>query len=276
MDEKSKIKKAIIIIFLALGSIVVIIPFLWMLVSAFKPNIEILTLELNVFKTTWTLDNFRRVLFHDPLPRAYLNSIIIGVSITAFTVFTSTCAGYLLAKFKFRGRDALFMLIMGSIMIPHQAAVIPLYFLAGKLNILNTYSGLVFPFIMAAFHIFLVRQFMYGIPDEVLEAARVDGASEWRILFKIVFPLAKPVISVVGILTLLHSLDELLWPLVVVNTPDMQTLSLILARYTQSMGGPIPGPTAAATSFIIVPVLIAYMFFQRFFVKGITMTGLKG
>ncbi|GAH51075.1 unnamed protein product, partial [marine sediment metagenome] len=178
--------------------------------------------------------------------------------------------------FRFWGRDILFFIVLGSVMIPIQIVTIPLYFMVSKINIADTYIGLVLPFLINAFSIFLMRQFIYGIPSELIEAAKVDGATDWRIYFKIILPLVKPAIGVVGILSFLWTYDEFLWPLVVVRSNEMMTLPLILGRYAMSEGGVIPGPSLATATIVLAPLLIVYGFFQRFFVKGVSMTGIKG
>ncbi|MCX6383260.1 MAG: carbohydrate ABC transporter permease [Actinobacteria bacterium] len=208
--------------------------------------------------------------------RAYFNSIFVASVATAFTIFSASAAGFLFSKLKFWGRDALFFLVLGSVMIPPQIVLIPLYLMISKAHLVNSYPGLVIPFLINAFGVFLMRQFIYGIPNDLLEAARIDGASDWRIYFRIILPLVKPAIAVVGILTFLWAYDEFLWPLVVINNNAMMTLPLILGRYAMAEGGVVAGASMATTSLVLGPLLLIYFFFQRFFIKGISMTGMKG
>lgn len=253
-----------------------IFPFIWMIISSFKPNIDIISVNFKLFSPNWTLDNYRQVIKNMPIARAYINSLIVASIITISSIFSSTSAGFLFAKLKFWGRDFLFFIVLSSIMIPAQIVLIPLYLMVSRLHLSNNYIGLIFPFLMNAFCIFLTRQFIYGIPNELLEAAKIDGASDWKIYFKIILPLVKSSIAVVGILTFLWSYDEFLWPLVIVKSTDMMTLPLILGRYSMAEGGVIAGPSMATTTLILAPILIVYTFFQRFFIKGISMTGMKG
>lgn len=160
-------------------------------------------------------------------------------------------------------------------MIPPQIVLIPLYILVNKFGWINSYQGLIFPWVMNAFGIFLMRQFMYGIPNDLIEAARIDGASDFRIYFSVIIPLVRSSIAVLGILIFLWTWDEFLWPLVIVNNNEMKTLPLLLVHFTQAEQQ-FPGESLAGASLVIGPVLIVYAFFQRHFVKGLSMTGLKG
>ena len=261
---------------LIIGSFFMILPFLWMIISSFKPNIDIISVDFRLFSPNWTLDNYTKVISEMPLGRAYFNSILIATVGTVSTIIAASAAGFLFSKLKFWGRDALFFLVLGSVMVPSQIVLIPLYLMISKLHLVNSYPGLIIPFLINAFSVFLMRQFIYGIPNELIEAARVDGASDWRIYFNIILPLVKPAIAVIGILTFLWTYDEFLWPLVVINSTEMMNLPLILGRYAMSEGGVIAGASMATTTIVLAPILIVYAFFQRYFVKGISMTGMKG
>lgn len=263
-------------ILLIIGSFFMMLPFLWMIISSFKSNLDIISVDFRLFSAKWTLDNYRKVISEMPVGRAYFNSLVIATIVTISTIFGASAAGFLFSKLKFWGRDALFFLVLGSVMIPSQIVLIPLYLMISKMHLVNSYPGLIIPFLINAFGVFLMRQFIYGIPNELIEAARVDGASDWRIYFKVILPLVKPAIAVVGILTFLWTYDEFLWPLVVVNKTEMMTLPLILGRYAMAEGGVVAGASMATTTLVLAPILIVYAFFQRYFVKGISMTGMKG
>jgi multiple sugar transport system permease protein len=261
---------------LIIGGILMIIPFLWMIISSFKPNIDIISVDFKLFSPNWTLENYLKIFREMPIGRAYLNSLIVATVATFATVIGSSAGGYLFAKLKFWGRDALFFLVLGSIMIPPEIIIIPLYLMISRVGLVNSYTALVMPWLINAFGVFLMRQFIYGIPNENIEAARVDGASDWRIYYHIILPLIKPCIAVVAILTFVWTYDAFLWPLVVVSNKEMMTLPLILGRYAMTEGGVIAGASMATTSIVVVPVLIVYAIFQRFFIKGLSMTGIKG
>jgi len=270
------ISRTVLHLVLIIGSLLMIIPFLWMIISSFKPNIDIISVDFRLFSPNWTLGNYVKIFNEMPLGRAYFNSLFIATIATFATIVSSSAAGYLFAKLKFWGRDALFFIVLGSIMIPSQIVLIPLYLMISKVHLVNSYTALIAPWLINAFGVFLMRQFIYGIPNENIEAARIDGASDWRIYFNIIIPLIKPSIAVVGILTFIWTYDAFLWALVVVSKTEMLTLPLVLGRYAMTEGGVIAGASMATTSIIVIPVLIIYIFFQRFFIKGLSMTGIKG
>jgi len=255
--------------------LVMIFPLIWMVISSFKPSLEIIDVEFHLLPRTWTLRNFENVFKELKMVRGYINSIIVSSAVTACVLFSATASGYLFAKLRFWGRDALFFIVLASVMIPPQIVLIPLYILMNKFGWIDSYQGLIFPFAMNAFGIFLMRQFMYGIPTDLMEAARIDGASDFRIYFSVIIPLVRSSIAVLGILIFLWTWDELLWPLVIVNRNEMKTLPLILGHFTQAEQT-FPGESLAASTLVIGPILIVYGFFQRHFVRGMSMTGLKG
>ncbi len=250
-------------------------PFVWMVLSSFKPSLEVISINFSFFPRRWTLANYIRVFREVSLGRAYINSLLVASCVTLSVLFSATAAGYLFSKLRFRGRDQLFILTLASVMIPPHIVLVPLYTLMNRLQWINTYQGLMFPFLMSAFGIFLMRQFIRGIPNDLVEAARIDGASDFRIYWSVILPLVRSALAVLGILTFLWNYDEFLWPLVVVHDNRMMTIPLILGHFTQAEAK-FPGESMAACTLVVVPVLVVYAFFQTQFVKGISMTGLKG
>ncbi len=259
---------------LLLGGILMIAPFVWMVLSSFKPSLEVINVEFGFFPKTWTFANYLRVFQEVSLGRGYFNSILIASGVTLSVLLSATAAGYLFSKLRFRGRDQLFVLTLASVMIPPHIVLVPLYTLMNRLQWINTYQGLAFPFLMSAFGIFLMRQFIRGIPNDLVEAARIDGASDFRIYWSVILPLVRSSMAVLGILTFLWNYDEFLWPLVVVHDNRMMTIPLILGHFTQAEAK-FPGESMAACTLVVAPVLIVYAFFQSQFVKGMSMTGLK-
>lgn len=255
-------------------SLIMVFPLIWMVFSSFKPSLEVISTEFHLFPKTWTVRNYTKVFDELKMGRGYLNSLIVAVSVTFFVLLSATAAGYLFSKLKFKGREALFFAVLGSVMVPPQIVLIPLYLLISKFHLINSYQGLIFPFVMNAFGIFLMRQTMYGIPNDLLEAARMDGASDFRIYFSVILPLVRSSIAVLGILIFLWTWDEFLWPLVTVSDNEMKTLPLLLAHFTQAEQK-FPGESLAGATLVIGPVLVVYAFFQRHFVRGLSMTGLK-
>jgi multiple sugar transport system permease protein len=268
-------EKFILHLVLMIGGLLMIFPLIWMVVSSFKPSLEVISVDFRFLPRTWTLRNYVRVFKEVKMARAYINSIVVSTAVTVLVLLSATASGYLFAKLRFRGRELLFFLVLASVMIPTQIVIIPLYILINKFGWIDKYQGLVFPFMMNAFGIFLMRQFMYGIPSDLIEAARIDGATDFRIYFSVIIPLVRSSIAVLGILSFLWTWDELLWPLVVVHGNEMKTLPLILAHFTQAEQQ-FPGESIAASTLVIGPVIIVYAFFQRHFVRGLSMTGLKG
>jgi len=260
---------------LIFGGIVMVFPFVWMVFSSFKPSLEVISIDFHLLPQTWTVRNYVRVFEELKLLRGYANSLTVSALITVSALLTATLAGYLFSKIRFFGREALFFLVLASVMVPPHVVLIPLYALISTFRWVDTYQGLVFPFLINAFGVFLMRQFMRGIPDDLVEAARIDGASDFRIYFSIILPLVRSALAVLGILVFLWSYDEFLWPLVTVHKPEMMTLPLLLGHFTQAEAK-FPGESMAACTLVVVPVLVVYAFFQQYFVKGISMTGLKG
>ena len=259
---------------LILLGLIMVFPLIWMVFSSFKPSLEVISPEFHLFPRTWTLRNYVRVFEEVQMGRGYVNSLIVAGAVTFFVLLSATAAGYLFSKLKFKGREVLFFVVLGSVMVPPQIVLIPLYILVSKLHWINAYQGIAFPFLMNAFGIFLMRQFMYGIPNDLLEAARIDGASDFRIYYSVILPLVRSSIAVLGILIFLWTWDEFLWPLVTVTNNEMKTLPLLLAHFTQAEQK-FPGDSLAGSTLVIGPILVVYVFFQRHFVRGLSMTGLK-
>ena len=274
-SAKKIFSKSILHIVLLGGGFLMIFPMLFMIFSSFKPSLEIISIDFHLIPRHWTLRNYNRVLEELTLGRGFINSIIVSGLATASVLLTSTAAGFMFAKLKFRGRETLFFVVLASIMLPPQIVLIPLYILMNKFGLINSYMGLIFPFLMYPFGIFLMRQFMMGIPNDLIEAAKIDGASDFAIYFRIIIPLVRQSIAVLAILIFLWTWDEFLWPLVMVNQNEMKTLPLHLAHFTMAEGQ-FPGESMAASTLVVVPILIVYAFFQRHFIRGLSMTGMKG
>ena len=266
--------KTILYIILFIGGFLMIYPFIWMIINSFRTNFNLMTAPLAIFDKDFNLQNYIDVFTRLKLGRAFINSIVVSGTITLFVLFTSTIAGFLFAKFKFKGKDVLFMYILGTLMAPIYVIVIPLFILINKLNLIDNLMGIFIPFLIHAFGIFLMQQFIMGIPDSLIDAARIDGATDFGIYFRVILPLTMPAISVLGILIFLWSWDEFLWPLVVVHSESVKTIPIMLSVFTQAEAK-LPGPSLAASTIVIIPVLIIYFFFQRNFIKGLSMTGLK-
>ncbi|MGQ9632130.1 MAG: carbohydrate ABC transporter permease [bacterium] len=265
--------RSLLYIILSAGAVAVAWPIVWMFLSVFKTTEEILRVPPTLLPRNPTVSHFRDLFSLYPFFRSYINSLIVTASGTFLVLLTSSLAGYIFAKFKFPGNNIFFVATLATIMIPAQMKIIPLYLIVKGLGWLNTYQGIIAPGIVEAFGIFLMRQFMQSLPDDYLDAARVDGLSEFGIYARIALPLMKPGISVLAIIVVLGSWEALLWPLIVINSTEMRTLPLLLnaisgkgARYDLTMAG------AALTS---LPPLIVFFLFQRQFIKVAALSGLK-
>ena len=259
---------------LVVGAVAMVTPLVWMVLASFKTLPEILAFPPTFLPEQVDLDNYRAVFETADFVRYFLNSAVIATISVASVLVTSSMAGYAFAKFSFPGRDVLFVVVLATLMIPFQVRVIPLYVLASDLHLLNSYAGMVMPTMVDAFGIFLMRQYMLSIPRELIEGARVDGAGEFRIFFRIVLPLAKPALSALTIFTLVVSWESFLWPLLVASSPDMYTLPLGLAQFAGRFVDRTDLQMAAAT-LTVLPLLIAFLLMQRRFIEGMATTGMK-
>lgn len=269
--------RGLLTLLLSLGAVLMVAPFYWTLVTAFKSRAEVLR-----FPPTWwpqqpTLEHWRSLtnLSVGSFPLFFRNSIFLAVTITLLVLLTSAMAGYIFAKLPFRGRETLFWLVLSMMMIPFTVSIIPLYGMMVQIGWANTYWALIIPIAFEPFGIFLMRQFMQNLPNELLDAARIDGAGEFGIFFRIVLPLSTAALSALAIFTFLRQWDSFLWPLVVLNDPQLYTLPLGLAQFRGRFGTDVGG-TAAASIVTVVPVLAVYLLAQKQFVEGIALTGLKG
>jgi multiple sugar transport system permease protein len=209
-----------------------------------------------------------------PLGRFYLNSIIVSFSIVGMVLFTSTLAGFVFAKYQFFGKNLWFTMILATMMIPFQVTMIPLYLLLVKLGITDSLLGLVVPGATSAFGIFLMRQFVESIPTELIDAARIDGASEFGIYTRIIMPQMGAALATLGIFQFMGTWNDYLWPLIVITTTERRTLPIMLTWYN-SQHGARPDLTMAASVMVILPILVVYFIFQRWIVRGIALTGFK-
>jgi multiple sugar transport system permease protein len=262
---------------LGLGSVLMVAPFYWTIITSFKSRSEV-----RVFPPTWwpqepTLEHWIGLtnLNIGSFTLFYRNSLVVATSVTVLVLLTSALVGYVLAKHNFRGREFVFVAILCMLMIPFNISIIPLYALIVDLKWSNTFWALIIPSAYSPFGIFLMRQFMHGIPNELIDAARIDGATEYGIFYRVILPLTAPALAALGIFTFIGQWDDFLWPLVVINEPRLYTIPLGLSQFRGRVGTDVGG-LAAASMAAVIPVLIVYFVAQRRFIEGITLTGLKG
>jgi multiple sugar transport system permease protein len=260
---------------LALGLIAMVMPFVWMLLGSFKTDAEIRANPTQFLPENPTIDNFTRLFGELDFAGFFLNSVIVAVFVTLGNIAFSSMVGYALAKLEFRGKKVLFALVMATLMVPGVVTFVPLFVLAANLGLVNSYAGLILPFLITPVGVFLMRQFIMGLPDELIEAARIDGAGEWRIFLRVIMPLCGPAIATLTILTFLGSWNNFLWPLVVATTENMYTLPVALALYSVGQNASQYGLMMAGAVVVVVPVLLVFVLLQKYFVQGIALTGIK-
>lgn len=265
-----------IYILLTVGSLVALFPVFVMLTGSFKSLAEVMSIPAQWLPEELTLKNFREVFKQQPLyGRYFINSAVVALITVCSVLITSSLAGYALSKFHFRGRNVIFIFILGTMMIPFEIRMVPLYVMVSDWHLTDTYIGLALPGLVGGFGIFLMRQFIASIPSDLMDAARIDGASEPGIFVRIILPLTKPALSALAIFTLVSSWEAFLWPLLIVNAEEMRTLPLGLAmfagRYLQRLDLQM-----AAAVLTVLPMVIVFFVLQKRFVEGMTLTGLKG
>ncbi len=253
---------------------VMIFPIYCMLIVAFTPKADLFNGGTHLWPASFTMANFTNLAKTFPIGTWFTNSVLVASITTALTVSVNLLAGYAFAKLRFWGKNALFLLILSTMMIPAQAIMIPQFRMVSTLGIFGTFWAVILPSAAAAFGIFLARQFMQSIPDELIEAARVDGASNLRIFFRIVLPLCKPLIAVMVLLSFMAQWNDFLWPLIVLKTPELYTLPVSL-RFLQGQYDANYGGLMAMALLTCLPLVVLFLLLQRYFVQGLARSGLK-
>lgn len=259
---------------LTVAALTFIYPFLWMVSSTLKPPFEVGTLEL--IPDRITLDNYRTMWARAPFGRALLNSAFVATTITAAVLVLGSMTAYAMARLRFRGQPALSAITVAVLLVPGQLTLIPLYTLIVQLGWIDTYAALIVPYLFNATAILMMRQFFLQIPQSLIDSARMDGMGEMRILFTIFWPLAKPVLAIVAIFTFMGSWNEVLWPLLVVREQQIMTLPQLLTVFALGGGAGSLGVSLASAMVLVVPVVLAYAFLQRYFIESMAGSGTKG
>ena len=274
--KRSAASKWLLYTVVTVGFVAVITPFVWMILGSFKGQGELLRVPPTWWPESPTLDNYRSLFGEQSFLRYFFNSAFVAIVITVANVTFSSMVGYALAKLNFRGKKLVFALVMGTLMIPGMVTFVPLFVLVANLGLVDSYPGLILPFLVTPFGVFLMRQFIIGLPDDLLDAGRIDGAGELRIFRQIILPLCGPALATLGILTFLGSWNSFLWPLVVAQTQNYYTLPVALALFSNNQQFiPNYGVLMAGATVVVVPVLIVFLVFQRRFIEGIASTGIK-
>ena len=260
---------------LALIGVVWIFPFLWMALGSVKTQREILASPPKLLPEHATLENFTQWFQELNFGSYFTNSLVVAVITVLGNIVFCSMVGYALAKMKFAGKNIVFGAVMVTLMVPSVATFVPLFVIVSNLGLSNTYAALILPFLTQPIGVFLMRQFIAGIPDALMEAARIDGAGELRIYFQIILPQCGPAMATLAILTFLSSWNNFLWPLVAAQTDDMYTLPVALSLYSTGQNATNYSVLLAGAVLIITPILLLFVFLQRYFIQGVAMTGIK-
>jgi multiple sugar transport system permease protein len=277
-----RINRRIKINFLSIGfhvimliiSFITLLPFIWMLGASFMETGEASSFPPRFIPERFTLAQYFFLFNRMNLNRYFLNSLILAVSVTVVSTMVNSLAGFAFAKFHFKGKRPIFAFLLSSMIIPGQVTMLPVFLMLNKMGLLNTYFGIIIPGMASIFGIFLIRQYLQSIPDSLLEAARIDGAKDCTIYWRIILPLAKPVLVTLAIFTFMGTWNDFLWPLIVMTKQDMYTLPVALANL---LGEHAPDPELmmAGSVITIMPVLIVFMFLQKYYIQGILLGGIK-
>lgn len=260
---------------LTLGALSMAIPYVWMVITSIKPIEEIQSYPPSFYVHHPTFTPYKELFYLLPLGRYLLNSLFVASMVTACNIFLCSLAGYAFAKHNFFGRDKIFLLLLSAIMIPYQVNLIPGFIIVKNLGWLNSFYALIIPNMAMVFGVFLCRQYIMSIPNDLIDAAKIDGCSEFTIYRLIIFPLIKPALATLAIFTFLAQWNSFVWPLIVIHTSPMRTAPLALSVLNSQFGANFSMLMAGA-AVVTLPVLIVFLSLQRYIIQGITMTGLKG
>lgn len=262
-------------IVIALGGVVFLFPFVWMVSTSLTTTGELFKLPPQIIPNPVDADAYERLFTQVPILRWVLNSVGISLAVTFLQVLTSALAAYAFTRLNFRGRNVIFVLFLATLMVPFQVMVVPLFIELRYMGLLNSYAGLIIPEMAMPFGVFLLRQAFLGLPRELEEAAFVDGAGHVRVFFTLLLPLSKPAIATVAVFSFMGSWNNFLWPLIVINSPDLMTLPLGLSslssRFVTDWNLLLAGATIS-----VLPIVAVFLFAQRYVLQGVAMSGLKG
>ena len=260
---------------LLLLAVISLAPLLWMVSVSFMPTGEAASFPPPLLPSAVTADNYHALFSRTGMGRNFINSLLVAGAITLGSLLVNTLAGYAFAKLRFRGRERMFQLLLAALVVPAQVAMLPLFLLMKQLGLVNTYGGVVIPALASVFGIFLVRQYARSIPDELLEAARIDGAGEWRIFFSIVLPMLKPVLVTLAIFSFMAAWNDFMWPPIVLTDQEHYTLPVALATLSREHIMDVEMMMAGAV-VTVIPVLLLFLLLQRYYIQGLLLGSVKG
>jgi multiple sugar transport system permease protein len=260
---------------LLIGGALTLLPLLWMLAASFMPAGEASASPLHWLPSRLTLVHYQALFTRLDLARYAFNSALLALAVTLISLFLNSMAGYAFAKFRFAGRDRLFQLLMAALVIPAQVTMLPLFLLLKELGLINTYTGVVIPGMASIFGIFLIRQYALAIPDSLLDAARIDGAGEFRIYWSLVLPLCQPILVTLAIFTFMGTWNDFMWPLIILTDDSMYTLPVALANLVGEHVQDTELMMAGAV-LTVLPVLVVFLALQRYYIEGLILGSVKG
>ena len=267
-------KKAIFYLLLVFGALMFLYPFLWMITATLVPESDIS--NFSIIPSTITLNSYTQMFDKIPIGRALLNSILVASSVTAGVLIFGSMVGYALSRLEFKGRNLIFYIIIFTMTLPFQITLIPQYIIMVKLGWVDTYLALIVPYLMNALSIIMFRQYFKSIPQDLIDAARIDGCTEIGIIFRILWPNAIPALVTVGIITFMASWNEVLWPLIVIRNEELMTMPQLVTLF--AVGGRAEsqlGVKLASATVLALPIVLAYLFFQKYFIQSMASTGIK-
>jgi multiple sugar transport system permease protein len=267
-------KKAVFYIILVFGSLMFLYPFMWMITATLVPETDIS--DLTVMPSSFSFNSYAQMFSKIPIGRALINSIFVASSITLGVLVFGSIVGYALSRLDFRGRNFIFYIIIFTMTLPFQITLIPQYIIMVKLGWVDTYFSLIVPYLMNALSIIMFRQYFKSIPQDLIDAARIDGCNELTIIFRILWPNAIPALVTVGIITFMASWNEVLWPLIVIRNEELMTMPQLVTLFV--VGGRAEsqlGVKLASATILALPIIIAYLFFQKYFIQSMASTGIK-
>ncbi len=277
MQDRSLINDLPRLALLSLAAFVVLAPYIWMVAVSVKPQDEVFKASLSLIPQKWALiENYGKVLKTIPIWTYIVNGLIVCFGILFFQILFAVPAAYALAKLNFRGRELIFGFVMLGLLVPYQTTALPLYLGIHQLGLLNSYTALIAPFTCSVFAIFLFRQFFRAIPDDLINAARIDGMGEFSIVWRVIVPNALPAATAFAIFSVVAHWNDLFWPLIVIQKGNLYTPAMGILAFRSVEAGEDYGALMAAALLVTAPLVLAFLFAQRRFIEGITMTGLKG
>jgi multiple sugar transport system permease protein len=270
-----RIESILLHVALIAGAFFTLFPLLWMLSASFMTAGEATTFPPHLVPHAPTLNEYRQLFTRLNIGRAFFSSTLVSVSVTILSLFINSMAGYAFAKLRFGGRERIFGILLSALVIPAQVGMLPLFLLLKELHLVNTYWGVIIPGLASVFGIFLIRQFMLSIPQELLEAARIDGAGELRIYWSIVMPLARPILATLAIFTFMTTWNDFMWPLIVLTDQSRYTLPVSIASLVGEHAQDVELMMAGSV-VTVLPVLALFLFLQRYYIAGLMVGSVKG